>query len=65
MPRFVCPTCGATLYSAAPLTTCSWCGTPVPGPPKELEDDDGSGQDDEDDFLVSGAWSSAISAGRA
>jgi hypothetical protein len=47
MPRFVCPTCGATLYSAAPLTKCSWCGTPVPGPPKELEDDDESGQDEE------------------
>jgi hypothetical protein len=27
MPQFVCPTCGARLYSAAPLTKCGWCGT--------------------------------------
>jgi hypothetical protein len=44
MPRFVCPTCGATLYSAAALTKCSWCNTPVPGPPK---DQDSSGERDE------------------
>jgi uncharacterized Zn finger protein (UPF0148 family) len=27
MPQFVCHTCGASLYSAAPLTRCAWCGT--------------------------------------
>jgi hypothetical protein len=46
MPRFVCPTCGATLYSAAPLTKCSWCGTPVPGPPKEEPDKDDERDED-------------------
>jgi len=53
MPRFVCPTCGATLYSAAPLTTCSWCGTPVPGPPREAEDDGEPGGDEDDQALIS------------
>jgi uncharacterized Zn finger protein (UPF0148 family) len=42
MPRFVCPTCGATLYSAAPLTKCSWCGTPVPTKVDEPERKDDS-----------------------
>ena len=46
MPRFVCPTCGATLYSAAPLTKCPWCGTPVPGPPKPPEDNGDADNDD-------------------
>jgi tRNA(Ile2) C34 agmatinyltransferase TiaS len=27
MPQFVCPTCGARLYSASPLTKCAFCGT--------------------------------------
>ena len=27
MPAFLCPTCGARLYSASPLTKCAWCGT--------------------------------------
>ena len=49
MPRFVCPTCGATLYSAAPLTKCSWCGTPVPGPPKEPDEDSERDEPDEDE----------------
>jgi DNA-directed RNA polymerase subunit RPC12/RpoP len=47
MLRFVCPTCGATLYSAATLSKCSWCGTPVPGPPNEIDGDDRD--QDEDD----------------
>jgi rubrerythrin len=46
MARFVCPTCGATLYSAAPLTKCPWCGTDVPGSPKEF--DDARSTEDED-----------------
>jgi hypothetical protein len=46
MPRFVCPTCGATLYSAAPLTKCSWCGTPVPGPPREPEEREDGDEDE-------------------
>lgn len=29
MPQFLCPTCGARLYSASPLTKCAWCGTPL------------------------------------
>jgi hypothetical protein len=49
MPRFVCPTCGATLYSAAPLTKCSWCGTPVPSPPKEADEGSERDEPDEDD----------------
>jgi hypothetical protein len=44
MPRFVCPTCGATLYSAAPLTKCSWCGTPVRG-----ADEESAPEEDEED----------------
>jgi len=27
MPQFLCPTCGARLYSASQLTKCAWCGT--------------------------------------
>jgi DNA-directed RNA polymerase subunit RPC12/RpoP len=45
MPRFVCPTCGATLYSANPLTKCSWCGTPV----SSTEHDEPAGDDDQAD----------------
>jgi uncharacterized protein (DUF983 family) len=36
MPQFLCPTCGARLYSASPLTKCAWCGTPLSS--KEAED---------------------------
>lgn len=36
MPQFLCPTCGARLYSASPLTKCAWCGTPLSS--KEMED---------------------------
>lgn len=49
MPQFVCPTCGARLYSASPLTKCAWCGTPLstsenedadPARPDKPEDDE-------------------------
>ena len=51
MPQFLCPTCGARLYSASPLTKCAWCGTPLSSdeveedaprelPPKPDEDED-------------------------
>jgi predicted amidophosphoribosyltransferase len=48
MPQFLCPTCGARLYSAAPLTKCAWCGTPLSSDeveeaearPRPLDDED-------------------------
>jgi uncharacterized Zn finger protein (UPF0148 family) len=40
MPQFVCPTCGARLYSASPLTKCAWCGTPLSSETAAPEDED-------------------------
>jgi uncharacterized Zn finger protein (UPF0148 family) len=45
MPQFLCPTCGARLYSASPLTKCAWCGTPLSS--DESEDRERTEQDDE------------------
>ncbi len=47
MPQFLCPTCGARLYSASPLTKCAWCGTPLSS--DEAEEQDRELTDDEDD----------------
>jgi rubrerythrin len=47
MPRFVCPTCGATLYSASPLTKCPWCGTAVPAPREDADESDEGEETDE------------------
>jgi uncharacterized Zn finger protein (UPF0148 family) len=51
MPAFLCPTCGAKLYSASPLTKCAWCGTALTSesirkPSDEAEDGD---RDDDSD----------------
>ena len=51
MPQFVCPTCGARLYSASQLTKCAWCGTQLTSDEKVDESerrDDDSGNDDGD-----------------
>jgi predicted amidophosphoribosyltransferase len=47
MPQFLCPTCGAKLYSASPLTTCAWCGTALSS--DEADDPDKQSSDDEDE----------------
>jgi len=47
MPQFLCPTCGARLYSASPLTKCAWCGTPLSS--DEAEEPGKQAADDEDD----------------
>jgi predicted amidophosphoribosyltransferase len=44
MPQFLCPTCGARLYSASPLTKCAWCGTPLSSDENE---DPATSRDDE------------------
>jgi tRNA(Ile2) C34 agmatinyltransferase TiaS len=50
MPQFLCPTCGARLYSASQLTKCAWCGTQLS--PDEIDEPverrDESDSDDED-----------------
>jgi tRNA(Ile2) C34 agmatinyltransferase TiaS len=50
MPQFVCPTCGARLYSASPLAKCAWCGTSLssefaPGDPDVVDTDEQSDDD--------------------
>jgi tRNA(Ile2) C34 agmatinyltransferase TiaS len=51
MPQFLCPTCGARLYSASPLTKCAWCGTPLSSDQAEererAERDEGSDEEPE------------------
>jgi DNA-directed RNA polymerase subunit RPC12/RpoP len=47
MPQFLCPTCGARLYSASPLTKCAWCGTPLSN--DETDEPDKQSSDDEDE----------------
>jgi DNA-directed RNA polymerase subunit RPC12/RpoP len=49
MPQFLCPTCGARLYSASPLTKCAWCGTPLSSDENEDSERRGGEADDEDD----------------
>lgn len=53
MPAFLCPTCGARLYSASPLTKCAWCGTALNSdsmrkPSDDAEPVDGEQEDDSD-----------------
>jgi predicted amidophosphoribosyltransferase len=52
MPQFLCPTCGARLYSASPLTKCAWCGTPLSS--KENEDAEHRPKEKPDDEDESG-----------
>lgn len=50
MPQFLCPTCGARLYSASPLTKCAWCGTPLSSDESNEPDErtgDASADDDD------------------
>jgi tRNA(Ile2) C34 agmatinyltransferase TiaS len=51
MPQFVCPTCGARLYSASPLTKCAWCGTSLSSESirKPSDEADGGDAEQEDD----------------
>ncbi|HKN94719.1 MAG TPA: hypothetical protein VJU60_10335 [Thermoleophilaceae bacterium] len=51
MPQFLCPTCGARLYSASPLTKCAWCGTPLSSDEVEERDaaDDLTTEPDDED----------------
>lgn len=52
MPAFLCPTCGARLYSASPLTKCAWCGTTLTSESirKPSDDIDAGDVEQEDDF---------------
>jgi len=51
MPQFLCPTCGARLYSASPLTKCAWCGTALSSESMRsaVEEADGNDSDGDDD----------------
>jgi hypothetical protein len=49
MPQFLCPTCGARLYSASPLTKCAWCGTPLSSEETEKPDERGGDPSDNED----------------
>jgi tRNA(Ile2) C34 agmatinyltransferase TiaS len=51
MPQFVCPTCGARLYSASPLTKCAWCGTALSSESirNPSDESDAPGRDDDDE----------------
>ena len=48
MPQFVCPTCGARLYSASQLTRCAWCGTQLTSDEK-VDDPERGGDESGDD----------------
>jgi uncharacterized Zn finger protein (UPF0148 family) len=54
MPQFVCPTCGARLYSASPLTQCAWCGTHLASK-QAAESETRAGQQSEDDDAADAA----------
>jgi tRNA(Ile2) C34 agmatinyltransferase TiaS len=45
MPQFLCPTCGARLYSASRLTKCAWCGTRLSS--DEIEDPEDASEDED------------------
>jgi len=50
MPQFLCPTCGARLYSASQLTKCAWCGTQLSSDEMDEPDkrrDDSESEDDD------------------
>jgi tRNA(Ile2) C34 agmatinyltransferase TiaS len=48
MPQFLCPTCGARLYSASTLTKCAWCGTPLSSDEQDEETGRDGGDADEE-----------------
>jgi predicted amidophosphoribosyltransferase len=49
MPQFLCPTCGARLYSASALSKCAWCGTPLSSDEAEQPESQPDDRDEGDD----------------